>query len=128
MSEQDQTDSATMPADQNTEAAGVSVRAPEFSSVQPSGQLNAARSLRSVYDVSVTVTAELGRVSMPISELLQLGEGSIVELDRPVSTPIDVRAEGVLLARGEVVVVDDCFAVRLKEVTQPETVGNEAVG
>ena len=124
MSEQDQTAPATMADKPEAEAAGVAVRAPDFSTVQPTGQLGAARSLRTVYDVSVTVTAELGRVSMPISKLLQLGEGSVIELDRPVSTPIDLRAEGVLLARGEVVVVDDCFAVRLKEVTQPEAASN----
>ncbi|MFK7819151.1 MAG: flagellar motor switch protein FliN [Planctomycetaceae bacterium] len=102
----------------------VDVRTPEFSEVQqPTGFLAAGSSLSSVYDVTVTITAELGRVEMPISEVLKLTEGAVIELDRTVSTPIDIRAQGVLLARGEVVVVDDSFAVRLKEVTQAQSPG-----
>lgn len=109
-----------------TGSGGVAVQTPEFSAMQETpGALGPARSLGSVFDVSVTVTAELGRISMPIADLLHLGEGSVIELNRPVSTPIDIRAQGVLLARGEVVVVDDCFAVRLKEVTAPQNGGGD---
>lgn len=112
------------PAETTSEETGPDVRQPEFSEVQqPPGFLGGGRALSSVYDVNVTLTAELGRVEMPISEVLQLAEGAVVELDRSVSTPIDIRVQGVLLARGEVVVVDDSFAVRLKEVTQPQQPG-----
>ncbi len=67
-------------------------------------------------DVRVTVSAELGRVTMPIGDLLKLGEGSVVELNHPVTGPIDLVANGVRIARGEVVVVDDCFAVQIKQI------------
>ncbi len=106
-------------SNEQTEGAESDVRTPEFSEVQQSpGLLTGSRALSSVYDVSVTVTAELGRVEMPIAELLQLTEGSVIELNRLITTPTDIRVEGVLLARGEVVVVNDSFAVRLNEVTQ----------
>lgn len=112
----------TEPTDPAAEVAGgdpAAVQTPEFSEVrQPVGLSLGDGALSSVYDVGVTVTAELGRVSMPISELLELSEGAVVELGRPVSAPVDIRVHGVLLARGEVVVVDDSFAVRLTEVTE----------
>jgi len=53
---------------------------------------------------------------MPIGQLLRLGEGAVVELNRPVTGPIDLVANGVRIARGEVVVVDGCFAVRITQV------------
>ena len=53
---------------------------------------------------------------MPIGELLQLGEGAVLKLNRAVSEPVDLIAQGVRVARGEVVVVDDCFAIRIKEI------------
>ena len=68
------------------------------------------------FDVNVTVWAELGRAEMPIGELLQVGEGAVLKLDRSVSEPVDLVAQGVRVARGEVVVVDDCFAIRIKEI------------
>lgn len=70
-------------------------------------------------DVTVTVTAELGRVTLPISEVLNLNVHSVLELNRSVSEPVDLMVQGVLLARGEVVVVDDCFAIRIKEIADP---------
>lgn len=66
--------------------------------------------------VSVSVWAELGRVEMLIGDLLQLGEGSVVRLDRAVGDPVDLVSQGVKLARGEVVVVEDCFAIRIREI------------
>lgn len=68
------------------------------------------------YDVTVRVWAELGQVTLPIGELLQLGEGAVMKLSRPVSDPIDLMAQGVRFAKGEVVVVDDCFAIRITEI------------
>jgi flagellar motor switch protein FliN/FliY len=69
------------------------------------------------------VTAELGRVTMPISAILGLGISSVVELSREVSEPIDLVVQGVRMARGEVVVVGDCFAVRIKEIIDPKKRG-----
>ncbi|WP_437204137.1 flagellar motor switch protein FliN [Planctomicrobium sp. SH664] len=72
--------------------------------------------LKRFYDVSVPVSVELGRVSMPIGEMLQLAEGSVIQLDRVVSQPVDIIAQGVRLARGEVCVVDERYAVRIVEI------------
>ncbi|MGB6043892.1 MAG: FliM/FliN family flagellar motor switch protein [Pirellulales bacterium] len=76
------------------------------------------------YNVNVTVWAELGRTAMPIGELVKLGEGAVLKLGRSVSEPVDLVAQGVVLARGEVVVVDDCFAVRIKEIEPRKEDGN----
>ena len=94
----------------------VRVKIPEFSPLQPSIGEPGDASIKRFYDVNVTISAELGRVTVPIGELLQLGEGAVVELNRSVNAPIDLVAQGVLIARGEVVVVDDCFAVRIREI------------
>ena len=75
--------------------------------------------LDNLLDISVTVTAELGRVTLPISEVLKLGVGSVLSLDRDVSEPVDLVVQGVRFARGEVVVVDDHFAIRIKEIVEP---------
>lgn len=67
-------------------------------------------------DVSLHVTAELGTCTMSVAEILKLGNGSIVELDRLAADPIDLRVNGRLVARGEVVAIDDNFGVRISEL------------
>ena len=93
----------------------VQARTPTFSPLQD-GEPSGGTSIDRFYAVNVTVWAELGRVSMSLGELLKLGAGSVLKLDRPVSAPVDLMAQGVRVARGEVVVVDDYFAVRIKEI------------
>ncbi len=73
-------------------------------------------------DVTVQVSVELGRVVLPMGELIQLGEGSVLELERLIGDPVDLLAQGVRFARGEVVVVDDAYAVRITEVESPPQV------
>lgn len=79
-----------------------------------------ASSLNHLLDVNVRVTAELGRRTMSISDVLKLSIGSVVELERPISDPVDLMVQGVRLARGEVVVVDDSFAIRITEIVDPK--------
>jgi flagellar motor switch protein FliN/FliY len=67
----------------------------------------AARDLEAVYDIPVTVSAVLGRTTMQVSQLLKLGRGAVVELDRKLGEAIDVYVNNRLVARGEVVMVDD---------------------
>lgn len=86
----------------------------------PKAPVSAINSLDNLLDVTVRVTAELGRVVMSISDILKLGVGSVVELDRPISEPVDLMVQGVRLARGEVVVVDDRFAIRITEIASPK--------
>ncbi len=78
--------------------------------------MNDGRNLDLLMNVSLGVSAELGRCTMRVSEVLALGEGSIVELDRLASAPIDVLLNDRLVARGEVVAVDDRYGVRVVEV------------
>jgi flagellar motor switch protein FliN/FliY len=67
-------------------------------------------------DVELQVSAELGRTSMTMGHLLDLQPGSVIELDRAVGSPIDVLVNGTLIARGEIIVVDDRYAVRVTEI------------
>lgn len=76
----------------------------------------AARGMDLLRSVPMEVTAEIGRTRMTISELLTLSPGTVVELDRPVGSPADVLVNGRLFARGEVVVVDEDFAIRITEI------------
>ena len=69
-----------------------------------------------ILEVPVTLSMEVGRTRMSIGDLLQLGPGSIVELDRLAGAPMDVLVNGTLIAQGEVVVVNDKFGIRLTEV------------
>jgi flagellar motor switch protein FliN/FliY len=72
-----------------------------------------------ILDVAVTLSMEVGRARIPIRNLLQLNQGSVVELERAAGEPLDVYANGTLIAHGEVVVVNDKFGVRLTDVVSP---------
>ena len=72
-----------------------------------------------VMDVPVTVTLEVGRTRMSVRDLLQLTHGSVVELDRRSGEPLDVLVNGTLVARGEVVVINDHFGIRITDVVTP---------
>ncbi len=75
--------------------------------------------LNLILDVSVTLALEVGRTRMPVRDLLQLAPGAIVELDRLAGEPLDVLVNGVRIARGEVVVVNEKFGIRLTDVVSP---------
>ena len=68
--------------------------------------------------VDIDVVAVLGTADLKVSQILQLGRGAVVELDRLINEPIDIRAERQLVARGEVVIVEDKLAIQLTEVVQ----------
>lgn len=72
--------------------------------------------LENIMDIPVTISMEVGRSSITIRNLLQLNQGSVVELDRIAGEPLDVMINGTLLAHGEVVVVNDKFGIRLTDV------------
>jgi len=80
---------------------------------------DADMSLDVILDVPVTLSLEVGRTRMPIRNLLQLNQGSVVELERGAGEPLDVYVNGTLIAHGEVVVVNDRFGVRLTDVVSP---------
>ncbi|MDZ7754138.1 MAG: flagellar motor switch protein FliN [Gammaproteobacteria bacterium] len=80
------------------------------------GQAASEINLESVLDIPVTLSMEIGRTRLSIRNLLQLNQGSVVELDRLAGEPMDVMVNGTLIAHGEVVVVNDKFGVRLTDV------------
>ena len=72
-----------------------------------------------IFDIPLKVTVELGRSSMVIKELLQLGQGSVLELDKLAGEPLEILVNGKLIARGEVVVVNEKFGVKLTDIVSP---------
>ena len=75
--------------------------------------------IQMVLDIPVTLSVELGRVKVPIKYILQLAQGSVVELDALAGEPMDVLVNGYLIAQGEVVVVNDKFGIRLTDIVTP---------
>ena len=77
-------------------------------------------SLNVLYDVEMTLTAELGRTKLPVRQVLELTPGAVLELDRAAGSPADVMVNGRLIARGEVVVIDEEFGIRITEIARGE--------
>lgn len=77
-------------------------------------------SLETVYDIPVQITVVLGRTSMQVSQLLKLGRGAVIELDKKVGEPIDIFVNNRLVARGEVVVVEERIGVTMTEIIKAE--------
>lgn len=82
-----------------------------------------SRPLAILKDVEMGVTAELGRRRMTVRDLLALTPGSVIELDRAAGSPVDVLVNGTLIARGEVVVIDEEFGIRIAEIVAAEPMG-----
>lgn len=91
---------------------------PDFAGEQSS--MPAANNLDMILDIPVNLTVELGRTKIAIRSLLQLAQGSVVELDGLAGEPMDVLVNGCLIAQGEVVVVNDKFGIRLTDIITPQ--------
>ena len=79
----------------------------------------AANDINMILDIPVQLTVELGRTRIPIKHILQLAQGSVVELDALAGEPMDVLVNGYLIAQGEVVVVNEKFGIRLTDIVTP---------
>ncbi len=79
-----------------------------------------AGDVTAIYDIPVQISAVLGRSSMPVNQLLKLGRGAVVELDRKVGEAIDIYVNNRLVARGEVVVVEDKLGVTMTEIVKSD--------
>lgn len=90
-----------------------------FSSMSGGGGDAPIHDINMVLDIPVQLSVELGRTKVPIKHILQLGQGSVVELDALAGEPMDVLVNGYLIAQGEVVVVNDKFGIRLTDVVTP---------
>ena len=95
--------------------------AAEFQELQPDmGDLGSGDvKIDAILDVPITVAMEIGRARINIRNLLQLNQGSVVELDRLAGEPMDVLVNGTLIAQGEVVVVNEKFGIRLTDIVSP---------
>jgi flagellar motor switch protein FliN/FliY len=122
-----QTETETPPAEHESQASAATASEhndtssddsiPDFEQLKPnppkpSNDLDFSR----FGGVHVTLTAELGRTQLTIQELIGLAEGSVVELNRAISSPVELVAQGVPMGNGEVVVIDDQFAIRIKQI------------
>ncbi|MGI4894702.1 MAG: flagellar motor switch protein FliN [Janthinobacterium lividum] len=103
----------TLSAASAPQPLATATRAPAASAPRPTMDL--------LRDVQMDVTVELGRTSMTVQDLLALTPGSVVELDRAAGSPADILVNGQLIARGEVVVVDEDYAIRITEIVTPGT-------
>ncbi len=92
------------------------IESPEFQEFADTVAGNGPGDLKRIQKIQITVSAELGRAEVPIQQLMSLAEGSIVELDRDIDSPVELYAQGVALASGEVLVVDGHFAIRILNV------------
>ncbi len=106
---------APAPADTNQETVG--------SNMTDLDLPRSAKDLEAVYDIPVQVSAVLGKTTMPVSNLLKLGRGAVVELDRKVGEAIDIYVNNRLVARGEVVVVEDRLGVTMTEIIKTDRLG-----
>ena len=83
------------------------------------GMKGAGNDIGMILDIPVQLTVELGRTRIPIKNILQLAQGSVVELETMAGEPMDVLVNGYLIAQGEVVVVNDKFGIRLTDIVTP---------
>jgi len=101
-------------------AAAAAAEAAHFQELQPDSSINPGDvKIDAILDVPITVAMEIGRARINIRNLLQLNQGSVVELDRLAGEPMDVLVNGTLIAQGEVVVVNEKFGIRLTDIVSP---------
>lgn len=103
-------------AHQKADGDAVGVHPAQFPEMTPATAREFELPLARFLDVTLSASVELGRALIPIGDVLKLGEGAVLELDREVTEPVDIMVQGVRLARGEVVIVDNNYAVRITEV------------
>ena len=100
-------------------AAADQVSPASFQNFSPTTATNTGNDINMILDIPVQLTVELGRTRIPIKHILQLAQGSVVELEALAGEPMDVLVNGYLIAQGEVVVVNDKFGIRLTDIVTP---------
>jgi flagellar motor switch protein FliN/FliY len=106
-------------ATQSAQTAVEQVAPVSFANLAGSGAPAAGNDINMILDIPVQLTVELGRTRIPIKHILQLAQGSVVELETLAGEPMDVLVNGYLIAQGEVVVVNDKFGIRLTDIVTP---------
>jgi flagellar motor switch protein FliN/FliY len=98
----------------------IGIKGVSFPSLASAGAASGNTNLNLLMDVQMALTVELGRTKMYIKDILGLGEGSIIELDKLAGEPVDLLVNGKLIAKGEVVVIDENFGVRVTDIVSPQ--------
>ena len=88
----------------------------EFSEAAETGVAGSGGSIDILLDMNVPITVTIGQTSIPVSRLLQLAPGSVLKLDKTIDEPVDLYLSGTKFATGSVVVVDGCFAIKIKQI------------
>ena len=96
----------------------------EFSEAAENAATGPGTSIDFLLDINVPVTVAIGRIEIPIQRLLQLNPGSVLKLDKPIEAPADLYLRDIRFATGNIVVVEDRFAVRIKEVLNADAVAS----
>jgi flagellar motor switch protein FliN len=99
--------------------ADAEVNAVELDEFEAEAEAGPRPELELILDIPVSISMEVGRTSITIRNLLQLNQGSVIELDRLAGEPLDVLVNGTLIAHGEVVVVNEKFGIRMTDVISP---------
>lgn len=102
--------------DEQIEKGHVVIKKPEFETFDTEIDLSYNESIDLVGDIPVELTAELGRTTKRINEILEYGPGTVIELDKSVGEPLNIYANGKYIAKGEVVVIDDNFGIRITDI------------
>lgn len=92
---------------------------PEETSVSADAEDQGHYDIDLILDIPLNLSVELGKVKMLVNDLLQLGQGSVIELAKSVSDPLDIYVNDKLIAKGEVVVMEDRFGIRVSEIINP---------
>lgn len=102
--------------EQEQQSDQVEAQSAEFPEVQEGDVTADETSLDILLDITMPITVNLGKVEVPFKRLLQLGPGSVLQLDKTIGQPAELCVQGIKFATGDIVVVDGCYAVRMKEV------------
>lgn len=121
MSADEQQDENLEPTDQTDDSSPEKADFEELESTTPTADVKPGKDvdLNVILDVDVTLELEVGRTNLSVRDLLQLNQGSVVELDRLAGEPLDVLVNGTLIAHGDVVVVNNNYGIRLTDVVSP---------
>ena len=117
LAEQEKTGSDN--AQPGTSVSAADTTAALFPKLSGGKTIQANNDIDMILDIPVQLTVELGRTRIPIKHILQLAQGSVIELDALAGEPMDVLVNGCLIAQGEVVVVNDKFGIRLTDIVTP---------
>ena len=117
LAEQEKTGSDN--AQPGTSVSAADTTAALFPKLSGGKTIQANNDIDMILDIPVQLTVELGRTRIPIKHILQLAQGSVIELDAMAGEPMDVLVNGCLIAQGEVVVVNDKFGIRLTDIVTP---------